>query len=106
MIQEAFQDYEKIAKENALSIAKSKLVREKLKSFLAVITAEFLAKDFSVSKAETLARADQRYRDCLQEAQKTIQSAEIAKSLLKKIEMEFDWRRTEAATKRAEMNML
>jgi len=85
-------------------IAKSKLLRDKLKSFLAVLTLKYLDGN-SVSKAETLARASEEYRAYLTAAEKTLIDAEVGRSEIKAIEFRHDYERASEATRRQEMKM-
>lgn len=87
-------------------LAGSKLMKEKLKSQLAVITAEYLAEGMSVAKAEVNAKADPRYREYLLAAQRAVEKAEVARAEMKSIEIHHEWRRSQESSKRAEMKIL
>lgn len=95
-----------ITKDQAVTIAKSKLVKEKLKQYLAVLIAEKMEEEnVPVSKAEQLAKADSRYAELIEKAQAVIAEAEMIKAEQKSIEMTFEFWRTNEASRRAEMKL-
>lgn len=100
-------EYERIASENALSIAKSKIAKDKLKQKLASLTAHYMAsQDIPTSKAEALARASEEYKEYLSQCEQELYKAEVAKSKLKALEMEFDYCRSQNSLEKAKIKLL
>ena len=99
--------YEKTARENASSFAKAKLVKDKLKAKLACITADLISNlNIPTSKAEALARASNEYSEYLKQAEEELYKAEIGRSELKSLEMQFDYCRSVNALEKARIKLI
>jgi len=111
LIMKRFQDipdlYASVASQNALSLAKAKIAKDKLKQKLAALTAKIMAEeDIPTSRAEAKARASTEYLQFLTDCQGELEKAEIAKAEMKSLEMAFEYYRTKNATERAKMKLL
>lgn len=93
-MQDLSSELEKLVEKKALVIAQSKLMRDKLKSHLAVIQQDFINQGLPVTKAEVAARASDKFRQKLDEATKIVQEAEIAQAKRKGLEMRHEYYRS------------
>lgn len=107
MKQELFEQYVKLVTENngAYKLAARKLVKDKLKQHLAVITSQYLQEGMPTSKAAELAKASDEYKQKLDEATKLLMDAEVILAKQKSIEMQFEYWRSTESTKRKEMDL-
>jgi hypothetical protein len=107
MKEELLQEYVDLVEKNdgAYKLASRRLVKDKLKQYLAIITTEYLEKGMPVSKAETYAKSDTRYQQKLEAATQTMRDAEMIIAKQKSIEMQFEYWRSKESTKRAEMKL-
>ncbi len=95
-------EYLKTATENAPRAAQAKLVKEKLKNYLALYTQRY---DGSHASAEAKARASEEYRQEVNEAQNILTKDEVSKAKLKSLEMEFSHKQSINATERAQISL-
>ena len=107
MKQELFEQYVKLLTEDngAYKLAARKLVKDKLKQYLAVITSKYLEEGMPTSKAAELAKASDEYKQKLDEATTLLMDAEIILAKMKAIEMQFEYWRSTESTKRKEMSL-
>jgi len=100
-------EYARIAEEDAGNIAKAKLSKDKLKQMLAILTSDLLSSGVSsVAKAETMARASQRYVEFLKEAEDTMTKAELARARMKSLELAFEFYRSSNSLEKSKMRLL
>lgn len=87
-------EYQALAESKALSMAKGKLYKEKIKAQLAVLTQSYMDGKRSFAAAENMAKASPEYHKFLAQAEEVMAEEIIARAKMKAIEMEHEYMRS------------